>query len=78
MRFVRTKQAKKDYRRAPEAIRRAFDKQIALLCKNSRHPSLDAKAYGDTNQARVILSWRFYYDVEGDVYIVHAITKHPK
>jgi hypothetical protein len=78
MRFILTKQALKMYRKAPDHVKNAFDKQVQLLVSNSHHPSLDAKSYKDTNQARVTLSWRFYYDVSGDCYIVTAITKHPK
>lgn len=78
MRFALTKQAHKMYNKAPMMIQAAFDKQILLLTNDSRHPSLDAKSYKCTNQARVTLSWRFYYDIEGDCYVVTAITKHPK
>lgn len=78
MRYILAKKFQKQYAKAPDTIKTAFDKQLALLLQNSRHPSLDAKVYKDTNQARVTLSWRFYYDVEGDCYIITAITKHPK
>lgn len=60
MRYVKTKQFDKMYAKAPEQIQRAFDKQLTMLLKDSHHPSLDAKKYGDTNQARVTRgSWRF-------------------
>ena len=76
MRFRLTQQAEKQYRKAPADIRRAFDKQVLLLAENSRHPSLDAKRYKDTYQGRITLSWRFYFDIDGDAYVIHAITKH--
>ncbi len=77
MRFRLTKRADKQYRKAPEEVRRAFDKQVLLLVENSRHPSLDAKKYKDTHQARVTLAWRFYFDVDGDCYVINTITDHP-
>ena len=77
MRFRLTKRAERLYRKAPEDVQRAFDKQVALLAENSRHLSLDAKKYKDTYQARVTLAWRFYFDIEGDCYIINAITEHP-
>lgn len=77
MRFALTARAEKNYVKAPIRIQRAFDKQVKLLCDNPRHPSLDAKPYKDTHQARVTLSWRFYYDIDEDLYVVTSITKHP-
>lgn len=41
---------------APEAVRKAFFKQVKLLEQNLRHPSLRAKKYDESNdrwQARV-------------------------
>lgn len=78
MRHVITKNFAKQYAKAPKEIQKAFDKQLCFLLDNSRHPSLDAKPYGDTNQARVTRSWRFYFDIANDTYILTAITKHPK
>src|ERR1035438_7804342 len=51
----------RSYRKAPDAIRQAFDKQSLLLLQNLRHPSLHAKEYdesADLWQARVTGSWR--------------------
>ena len=78
MRYILTKKFQKQYAKAPEVVKKAFDKCLKLFLENSHHPSLDAKQYKDTNQARVTLSWRFYYDVEEDCYVITTITKHPK
>lgn len=77
MRFWLSPKAERQYRRAPKDVQRAFDKQVLLLVENSRHPSLDAKKYKGTYQARVTLSWRFYFDLNDDTYEIHSITKHP-
>ena len=69
------------YAAAPTAVRKAFDKQGALLVENFRHPSLRAKKYDDARrlwQGPVNRSWRFYFAVEGDEYILHEIRPHPK
>jgi len=81
MRIRRTKQFDRSYRKAPNEIQQAFDKQSLLLLQNLRHPSLRAKKYDegrDRWQARVTLDWRFYFLIEDDVYILQDITRHPK
>jgi mRNA-degrading endonuclease RelE of RelBE toxin-antitoxin system len=49
-----TTRFERSYQDAPAAIKRAFDKQLAFLLENLRHPSLRAKKY-DTErwQARI-------------------------
>jgi len=71
----------KQYAAAPAAVRKAFDKQIGLLLQNISHPSLRAKKYNETIdlwQSRVNRDWRFYFTIEGEVYQLHEIIKHPK
>jgi mRNA interferase RelE/StbE len=71
----------RNYRKAPAAIQRAFDKQSALLLEDLHHPSLRAKKYGvrgDVWQARVNDAWRFYFTIEGDTYHLHEIQAHAK
>jgi mRNA interferase RelE/StbE len=66
---------------APEAVRKAFFKQIKLLEQNLRHPSLRAKKYDEANdrwQARVNQEWRFYFKIEGEVYRILKLIPHPK
>jgi hypothetical protein len=69
------------YGSAPARIQRAFDKQVAYLLQNIRHPSLRAKKYDeilDKWQARVTRDWRFYFQIDGDMYVLLDIMKHPK
>ena len=42
-----TPAARRSYVAAPSAVRRAFDKQTALLLENLQHPSLHAKKYNE-------------------------------
>lgn len=65
----------------PAPIRKAFYKQAGFLLQNLRHPSLHAKKYdeaADKWQARVNRSWRFYFKIASDAYIIEDITPHPK
>jgi mRNA interferase RelE/StbE len=65
----------------PAAIRKAFYKQAGFLVENLHHPSLRAKKYDEAEdkwQARVNRSWRFYFKIVGDTYIIQDITPHPK
>lgn len=76
-----TPEAVKDYLSAPQAARKAFDKQIKFLEQNLHHPSLRAKKYDESQdlwQARVNKDWRFYFTMENDAYIIQDIIKHPK
>lgn len=81
MRVFYTKRFKESYAEAPDKIRRAVDRRIALLLQNLRHPSLRAKKYDETRdiwQARVNGGWRFYFRIEGDVYHLLDVIPHPK
>ncbi len=50
-------------------------------CRNLRRPSLRAKKYDETRdvwQARVSREWRFYFRIEGEVYQLIEMIRHPK
>jgi len=69
------------YQDAPVDIQKAFEKKAGLLTADLRHPSLHAKKYSEATgmwQARVNRDWRFYFTIEGDTYLLHDITRHPK
>lgn len=81
MTFRFTDRADKDYAALPANARKAFEKQLAFLLANPRHPSLRAKkleGYEDLWQARVTRSWRFYFKIHRDEYAILAIVPHPK
>jgi hypothetical protein len=76
-----TPAAVKSYIRAPSEVRKAFDKQAKLLGENLHHPSLHAKKYNESAdiwQARINRNWRFYFNIEGDTYVIRDIIPHPK
>lgn len=65
----------------PLHIQRKFQKQLLLLLRNIRHPSLHAKKYDESSgiwQARADRNIRFYFLIENDTYILLTIKKHPK
>lgn len=81
MNVRRTSHFDRAYGKAPKDIQAAFNKQVVLLLKNLRHPSLHTKKYDEGQhrwQARVTRDWRFYFRVEDDTYILLDIIPHPK
>ena len=71
----------RSFAKAPLAVQKAFDKQSALLLQDLHHPSLHAKKFDEaTNvwQARVNYSWRFYFRIDGSLYLLDEIRNHPK
>lgn len=60
-------------------VQKKFHKRIRFLLSDIRHPSLHAKRYKGTSniwQARVDRSFRFYFVITGDTYIVLDIREH--
>jgi plasmid maintenance system killer protein len=81
MTWAHTRRSENDYRGAPPAIQKAFDKQVRLLANDLSHPSLRAKKYekaADLWQARVNRDWRFYFLIRADTYLIVTIVPHPK
>jgi mRNA-degrading endonuclease RelE of RelBE toxin-antitoxin system len=66
---------------APPQVQKAFFKQVKLLERDLRNPSLQAKRYNaalDLWQARVNRAWRFYFNIVGDTCIIRDVIPHPK
>ncbi len=66
---------------APEAVQKAFFKQVTFLKHNLHHPSLRAKKYDEARdrwQARVNKDWRFYFKIVDDTYLIIKLIPHPK
>lgn len=71
----------RSYRKAPPEIREAFSKQVKHLLDDLHHPSLHAKKFDESRgrwQARVNRSWRFYFNIDGETYVLTDIMPHPK
>jgi mRNA-degrading endonuclease RelE of RelBE toxin-antitoxin system len=80
MRLVVTGRARKDYAGLPQTVQKRVSKQFAMLLQDKRYPSLQAKKYegaGGVFQARVGRNYRFYFEIDGDAYVILAIMKHP-
>ena len=81
MRIELTRRADKEYGKLSAQLQRQVDKQFDFLLENLRHPSLDAKKYGgtdDTWQGRVNRDYRFYFRIVNDTYHILMIIPHPK
>lgn len=66
---------------AQPAVQKAVLKQLQLLEGNVRHPSLHAKKFDEAEdiwQARINKSWRFYFNIQKDVYRIIEMKAHPK
>lgn len=69
------------YSAAPQNIRKIFDKQLIMLARDIKYPSLHAKKYdevADVWQARINKNWRFYFVIENDAYVIIDLIRHPK
>ena len=81
MRIAFSSRADKEYGKLSAQLQRQVDKQLGFLVENIRHPSLDAKKYGGTDdlwQGRVNRDYRFYFQIDGDIYLILTIIPHPK
>jgi mRNA-degrading endonuclease RelE of RelBE toxin-antitoxin system len=76
-----TARAQKDLAGLPPRVKAQAQKQLALLCENQRHPSIQAKKYEGTDdiwQGRVNRNYRFYFKIIESTYRILRITPHPK
>ena len=81
MRAAFTHHFQQQYQSLPEEKKAKFDKQLAYLLSNLRHPSLRAKKYDEARdiwQARVDDDYRFYFMIKEDTYTLLSIIPHPK
>ena len=81
MRIELTRRADKEYDKLSPQLQRQVEKQFGFLAENIRHPSLDAKKYGATDdvwQGRVNRDYRFYFQIIDDTYCILTIIPHPK
>ena len=84
MRFVRTDNFKRDFKKLPEEIKRSADKALFFFSENMRHPSLRTKkmeGQRDTHgrdiwEARVSRAYRFTFAIDHDLCILYRIGPH--
>ncbi|MCK4394552.1 hypothetical protein KAX17_16735 [Candidatus Bipolaricaulota bacterium] len=81
MRFVRSHQFKRSYKKAPPRIQERTRKTLGLLSEDPRHPSLRAKVVDSEKriwQARINGGWRFYFQIEEGICYLLDLISHPK
>ncbi|RJQ54710.1 MAG: hypothetical protein C4530_16890 [Desulfobacteraceae bacterium] len=79
MRLFFTKTFIKNYRKLPQRIQTATDKQLELLLSNPDHPSLNIKKMKDPREiweCRVTKSYRLTFQIQGDDYILRMVGTH--
>ena len=79
MRVEHTARIRRSLKRFPSEVQDVFYKQVALLARDIRNPSLRAKKYDETYdiwQARVNNNIRFYFLIESNTYLLLNIEKH--
>lgn len=79
MRLLFTKNFIRNYRKLPQEIQKAVDKQLELLLTNAQHASLAIKKMNDPRdiwEARGTLAYRFTFQIEGDIYILRKVGSH--
>jgi mRNA-degrading endonuclease RelE of RelBE toxin-antitoxin system len=79
MNFSFTKTFIRDYRKLPQSLQDAVDKQLELLLSNQRHPSLNIKKMNDPRsiwEGRVTASYRFTFHIEGEIYVLRRVGTH--
>ena len=81
MRALITEKFAEQLASAPGDVQRAFARQFPHLLRDLRYPGLHAKKYDEARnlwQARLTGSWRFYFHIEGQTYILETLIPHPK
>jgi len=79
MRLLFTKNFVRNYRKLPQEIQKAVDKQLELLLINAQQASLAIKKMNDPRniwEARVVLTHRLTFQIEGDIYILRKVGSH--
>jgi plasmid maintenance system killer protein len=66
---------------SPPEVQKALGKQLTNLLRDLRHPPCERRSTRSVRglwQARINDDWRMYFTIEGDTYVLRAITAHPK
>jgi mRNA interferase RelE/StbE len=79
MKLTFTKNFVREYRKLPQEVQKAVDKQLLLLMENPKHPSLNLKKMQDPRdiwECRVSYSYRFTFQIENDTYLLRKVGTH--
>lgn len=81
MEFYPTASFVRSYKKLSPEIQKKVDKALNLLLKNLRYPSLRCKKYDEEKdiwQGRINRSYRFYFLIKDNAYILLEVKSHPK
>lgn len=81
MKIFFTERAMSDYVDLSLKLQALVKKQFDLLLQNFRYPSLRVKKYDESQdiwQGRISSDYRFYFKIDGEIYTIITIKKHPK
>jgi len=79
MKIVRTDSFKKDYKKLPQHVQKAFEKKIRLFIENIQHPSLRVKKLGAHEnrwEASITMFYRFTFEIHEGYYLLRRIGPH--
>ena len=79
MKLLFTRTFIKNYSKLPKRIQSATDKQLEYLLSDPEHPSLNIKKMKDPREiweGRVTESYRFTFQIQGDLYIIRKVGSH--
>lgn len=79
MKLLFTKKFIQDYRKLPQEIQKATDKQMGLLLSNPQKPFLNIKKMQDPRsiwEGRLKESYRFTFQIEEGTYVLRKIGTH--
>ncbi len=79
MKLLFTKNFVREYRKLPQQIQKATDKQLGLLLSNPQHTSLNIKKMQDPRniwEGRVTESYRFTFQIEEGTYVLRKVGTH--
>ena len=80
MRLAYAPEFKRRFADLPRPIQKKFERQVGFLLRDIHHPSLRAKKYMESSdiwQARVDRTYRFFFQISEDTYILLTIAAHP-
>ncbi len=79
MKIQTTRPFDRDYARLSEELKERVDKQLTLLLRNPRHPSLRLKKIRGTEdiwEVRVTGGYRMTMQIAGDILILRRVGAH--
>lgn len=77
--ILQSRKFDKQYKKLPDEIKKAYQKQLGFLLSDSEHPSLCLKKMrGEDNiwECRINISYRFTFQIENNIISLRTIGTH--